>query len=97
MKEIKNYDLNELIDRLLFSCFDFRIDDNKLIIKSYPNREESSSILGFAYWGNAEEYCYDLGNIEIQDIITDAFTVYNGYVQEYVKKLVEKFYSSLMI
>ena len=96
MREIKN--INELIDRLLYSCFDFRVEDNKLIIKSYPYREESSySVLGFSYYGNAEEYYYELGNIEIQDIIADAFATYKKYVEEYVKKAVEKFYSSLMM
>ena len=98
MQEIKNHNINELIDRLLYSCFDFRIDNNILIIKSYPYREESPySVLGFSYYGNKEEYYYELGNIEIQDIIADAFAIYNKYVQEYVKKAVEKFYSSLMI
>lgn len=72
MKEIENHNINELIDRLLYSCFNFRIDNNKLIIKSYPNREESSSILGFSYWGNKEEYYYELGDIEIQDKLKDS-------------------------
>ena len=98
MQEIKNYKIDELIDRLLYSCFDFRIENNKLIIKSYPHREESSySVLGFSYWGNKEEYCYDLGDIQIQDIIADAFATYNKYVEEYVRKAVEKFYSSLVV
>lgn len=98
MTDITNHSINELIDRLLYSCFDFRIEDNKIIIKSYPYREENRySVLGFSYYGNAEEYYYELGNIEIQDIMADAFAVYNKYVEEYVRKSVEKFYSSLMI
>lgn len=73
MQDITNHSTNELIDRLLYSCFDFRIENNKLIINSYPHREESSySVLGFAYWGNKEEYYYELGDIQIQDIIADA-------------------------
>lgn len=95
MTEIKGYNIDELIDRLLDSCFDFRIEDNKLIIKSYTDRENKSSVLGFAYWGNKEEYYYDLGDIQIQDIISDAFATYNRYIEEYVRKSVEKFYSSL--
>lgn len=98
MQEIKSHNINELIDRLLYSCFDFRIEDNKIIIKSYPYREENPyCVLGFSYYGNAKEYYYELGDIQIQDIIADAFAVYNKYVEEYVRKSVEKFYSSLMI
>lgn len=97
MQDITNHSINELIDRLLYNCFDFRVEDNKIIIKSYPHREESPSVLGFAYWGNAEEYYYELGDIQIQDIIADAFATYNKYVEEYVRKSVERFYSSLMV
>ena len=83
MRETTN--INEVIDRLIASDFDFRLEDNKLIIKSYPNREKSSSVLGFSYWGTAEEFVYDLDGIKIEDIICDAFNAYKGYVVEYLK------------
>jgi len=85
MREIMN--INEVIDRLLDSGFDFRLEDNKLIIKSYPNREKSFCVLGFNYWGTAEEFVYDLESnyIKIEDIICDAFNTYKEYVEEYLK------------
>ena len=95
MKTIKDYNIPEVIDRLLHSCFDFRLENNKLIIKSYPHREESSSVLGFHYWGNQEEYCYELTDVEIQDIIADAFAAYNEYLQQYIEKTSKDFCSSL--
>lgn len=85
MKEITS--INEVIHRLLANGFDFRLEDNKLIIKSYPNKENTSSVLGFAYWGTAEEFVYDLEpyGVKIEDIICDAFNTYKGYVEEYLK------------
>lgn len=85
MREITKID--EVIDRLLDNCFDFRLEDNKLIIKSYPNREKGISVLGFNYWGTAEEFVYDLeqNGIKIEDIIYDAFNTYKKYVEEYLK------------
>lgn len=86
MKEITN--INEVVDRLLVNGFDFRLEDNKLIIKSYPYREPSSSVLGFSYWGTAEEFVFDLESnnwVKIEDIICDAFNTYKGYVEEYLK------------
>ena len=85
MREIT--ETNEVIDRLLANGFDFRLEENKLIIKSYSNLEKSSSVLGFAYWGTAEEFVYDLksNDVKIEDIIYDAFTTYKGYVEEYLK------------
>ena len=85
MKEITN--VSEVIDRLLDNCFNFRIEDNKLIIKSYPYRENSSRILGFNYWGTEEEFVYDLKleGVKIEDIICDAFNVYKGHIEEYLK------------
>ncbi len=85
MREITN--TNEVIDRLLANGFDFRLEENKLIIRSCPNREKSSYVLGFDYWGTPEEFVYDLEShgINIEDVIYDAFTTYKGYVEEYLK------------
>lgn len=95
MREILK--INEVIDRLLANGFDFRLEDNKLIIKSYPNKEKSSSILGFAYWGIEEEFVYDLEptGIKIEDIICDAFNVYKGYVEEHLKNKIAEICENL--
>ena len=85
MREITK--INEVIDRLLDNGFDFRLEDNKLIIKSYPNKEKSFCVLGFNYWGTEEEFVYDLepNGIKIEDIIYEAFNTYKKYVEEYLK------------
>ena len=85
MKEITKID--EVIDRLLASGFDFRLEDKKLIIRSCPNRESSTSVLGFSYWGYFEDFYFDLENygVNIEDLICDAFNEYKEYVRDYLK------------
>jgi hypothetical protein len=85
MKEITKID--EVIDRLLASGFDFRLEDKKLIIRSCPNREKSTSVLGFSYWGYFEEFYFDLEEhgVSISDLIYDAFNEYKEYVRDYLK------------
>ena len=87
MKEIKNY--SDFIDRLLDSEFDFRIEDNKVIIKSAPNREKNSSILGFHYWGTIEEYYFVLDGFELADVIYEAFNIYKDYLRDAFKQKIE--------
>lgn len=85
MKEITKY--TEVIDRLLDSNFKFRIEDDKLFIHSYSAYGATSySALGFYYFGDADEYFYDLKSncVEVQDVISDAFTSYKDYVETYM-------------
>lgn len=85
MIEIKSF--NELVERLLDSEFNFRIENDKLIIKSSPYREKNSSLLGFHYWGQVEDHVFDLGsnNVNIEDVIYDSFNVYKGFVKNYLE------------
>lgn len=86
MKEITKY--NEAIDRLLASGFKFRIEDDKLFIHSYLHKGANDyTAFGFYYFGDADDYYYDLESncVEVQDVISDAFTSYKDYVETYIK------------
>lgn len=88
MEEIKSY--SDFIDRLLDNEFNFRVEDNKIIIKSSPHRESNHSILGFHYWGNIEEYYYVLDGIELADVIYEAFNTYKDYLRDAFKQRIEE-------
>lgn len=88
MKELKSY--SEFIDRLLDNEFNFRVEDNRIIIKSPSNREKNSSILGFHYWGNLEEYYYVFDGFELSDVIYEAFNTYKDYLRDTFKQRIEE-------
>ena len=88
MQEIKSY--SDFIDRLLDNEFNFRVEDNKIIIVSPTNREDSSSILGFHYWGTWAEYYYVLDGFELSDVIYEAFNKYKDYVRNTFKQRIEE-------
>ena len=93
MTEIKSY--SDFIDRLLDNEFNFRVEDNKIIIKSSPHRENNSSTLGFQYWGNIEEYYYVLDGFELADVIYEAFNTYKEYLRDMFKQRVEEMVEAL--
>lgn len=90
MKEITK--LDEVINRLLASGFDFRLEDKKIIIRSCPNMEKSTSVLGFSYWGYFEEFYFDLEKygVSVGDLVYDAFDKYKKCVQEHLKNSVSE-------
>ena len=86
MKEIAAY--KEVVDRLLDSNFNFRIEDGKLFIHSYSTKGAASySALGFYYFGDADEYFYDLesNHVELQFVIANAFSAYKHYAETYIQ------------
>ena len=90
MKEITEY--KEVIDRLLYSNFNFRVEDDKLFIHSYSAYGATPySALGFYYFGEADEYFYDLKSncVVVQNVIVDAFSEYKRYVETYIKDTME--------
>ena len=93
MTEIKSY--SDFIDRLLDNEFNFIVEDNKIIIKSSPHRENNSSTLGFHYWGNIEEYYYVLDGFELAEVIYEAFNTYKEYLRDMFKQRVEEMVEAL--
>lgn len=88
MTEIKKWD--EVVDRLLANGFNFRIEGNKLILPSCPNKEVSPYVLGFSYYGKTSDFVYDMtSKDDISDIIYDSFAKYKRCVERYIKRVVD--------
>lgn len=96
MKEIT--DLNEVIDRLLDGNFNFWMEGDKLFINSYSSKNANPySVLGFYYSCVADEFFYDLKSncMEIQSVISDAFSAYKRYVETYIKDTMQNMLEGL--
>lgn len=82
--------VEDSLDRLIFADFYFEYDkENEYIIfNSFSNRENSSNLFGFSYWGAAQQYYVDLKEIHytLEEYLGAAFDRYKELMTNGVKQ-----------
>lgn len=81
---IESKDYQDFVDRLICNGFYFNIDleEKRMYINTYQQREETWSDVGFHYYGKAQIHYIKINDLdEVSDIIGDAV----GTMKEYMK------------
>ena len=92
--------VEDSLDRLI--CADFYFEYNKendyIIFKSYPHRENSSNLFGFSYWGEAQQYYVDLKEIHyaLEEYLGAAFDRYKELMTNGIKQRLDSLKEELL-
>ena len=83
-------DIEDSWDRLIFADFYFQYDkeNDYIIFNSYPNRENSSNLFGFSYWGSQQQYYVDLkaSHFALEEYLGAVFDRYKELMTNGIKQ-----------
>ena len=86
-------DYYDFIDRLIWNKFMFNIglDEHRLYVASYQDRESSFSEIGFHYYGKYQVYYLPFKDLDdISDIINEAVELMKTYMKNEISKELKK-------